>query len=293
MTRMLAARFIGCVDSNKQPMSIIARLESRFGRWAIPNVTAIIIAGQVLLYFLQAMQAGRGNELAKIYLQPSAVLQGEVWRLITFLFTPPGTNLLFAFFFWYLMYLFGSTLERQWGTFRYNVFLLVGYLANVGAVFIAYSLGADIPANNGFLYATIFLAFARLYPDFTLNIFFILPIKVRWLALLMWIGFGYGLIRGDWMGRMLIIASVSNYLLFFGREHLREWKHGQRRRAFQSQTKAAMKQIKHQCRVCELNSENSPKTLFRYCSKCSGQQCYCPEHIQDHEHVTADDSSSA
>jgi len=168
------------------------------------------------------------------------------------------------------------------------MFLLVGYVASVGAAFLAYALGVDAIANNMFLYGTLFLAFARLFPDFTINLFFILPIKVKWLALLMWIMYGYQLLTSGWMGRMLIVASVLNYLLFFGREHLREWKQGHRRRAYQAQVQSAAKEIQHECRVCGLNSQDSPKTLFRYCSKCDGQCCYCPEHIREHEHVTSE-----
>ena len=267
---------------------MLSRLESRFGRWAIPNVTVMIIAGQVLLFFLQITNAGQGNELDKIHLLPSAVMRGEVWRLFTFLFTPPAMGSIFILFYWMLMYLFGTGLEQQWGTFRYNVFLLVGYLASIVAAFIAYAFGYDVIASNGFLYGTLLLAFARLFPDFTLNMFLILPIKIKWIALLMWIGYGYTFLTGNWMGRMMIFASVFNYLLFFGKEHLREWKQGHRRRSYQATAKAATKKILHQCLVCELNSENSPRTLFRYCSKCEGQCCYCPEHIQNHEHVVDD-----
>jgi len=269
-------------------MSLLSRLESRFGRWAIPNVTAIIIAGQVLLYFLQVTQPGNGLE--KIHLLPSAVMRGEVWRLLTFLFTPPASRSLLIIFYWLIMHWCGSSLERQWGTFRYNIFLLVGYLASVIAAFIAYAAGYDVIADNGFLYGTVFLAFARLFPDVTINAFLILPIKIKWLALLMWLGYGYGLLTGDWMGRMMIVASVANYLLFLGRDHLRDWKQGNRRRTYQAKVKAASKAIQHQCGACQLNSENSPKTLFRYCTQCEGQCCYCPEHIRDHEHVTTDDT---
>ncbi|MGI9428256.1 MAG: hypothetical protein ACR2NM_06335 [Bythopirellula sp.] len=268
-------------------MSLLSRLESRFGHWAIPNVTVIIIAGQILLFFLQQARIGQGNALDKIHLLPGAVLQGEVWRLFTFLFTPPADRTILIIFYWILMYLFGSALEQSWGTFRYNMFLLVGYLASVVASFIAYALGYDFAASNGFLYGSIFLAFARIFPDYTLLLFFILPMKVKWLALLMWISYGYGLLKGDWMDRMLIIASVLNYLLFLGGEHVREWKHGHRRRSFQAKTKAAAQALVHQCLVCGLDSETSPKTLFRYCSKCEGQCCYCPEHIRNHEHVTS------
>ncbi len=269
-------------------MSLIKRLESRFGRWAIPNLTAVIIAGQVLLYLLQrigAAQNGGIDALAKIYLVPSLVIQGEVWRLLTFAFVPPATNLLFAAFGWWLFYRFGTTLEQHWGTVRYNTFLWLGYFANVGATFFAWMLGADVVASNVFLYMTVFLAFARLVPNFVLHIYFVLPIQIRWLALIAWIGYGYGLIVGDWMARMLILASVTNYLVFFGREHWLDLKQGQRRRTFDARARESAKRVTHQCLVCELNSETSPKTSFRYCSKCDGQCCYCPEHIQDHEHV--------
>lgn len=266
-------------------MSLISRLESRFGRWAIPNITTIIIAGQVLLYVMRLARGAQVDVLEKIYFVPSEVLSGEVWRLVTFLFVPPMMVPIFAFFYWFLMYRFGTGLEEIWGTFRYNVFLLVGYLANIASSFVAYSLGYSDFAQNIFLYSTIFLAFARLVPDYTLLVMFILPIKIKWLALLMWIGYGYGLIVGGWMERMLIVASVLNYLLFFGREHYRDLKNSNRKRSFEAKVKAATKAIQHQCEVCERNSENSPKTLFRYCSKCEGQRCYCPDHIHEHEHV--------
>ena len=153
-------------------MSLLARLESRFGRWAIPNITVILIAGQVLLYFLQMSGAGRGEELVKIHLLPSAVLSGEIWRLVTFLFVPPATSSIFVIFYWILMFLFGSALEQHWGTFRFNIYLLIGYLANIAAAFIAYALGFDQPASNGFLYGTLFLAFALVWPVVSLGVNF-------------------------------------------------------------------------------------------------------------------------
>ena len=272
-------------------MSLIDRLERKYGRFAIPNLTTVLLAGQVLLFGVMMIRfrQGDGNPLANIYLIPGKVVEGEIWRLLTFLFEPPRTSPLFVIFFWMLFYLFGTTLEQQWGTFRFNLYLGIGYLANVAAAFLAWSLldAQGITATNAFLYGTVMLAFARLYPDFTLNLFFILPVRIKWLALLMWIGYGYTLLTGGWMARLLIVASVLNYLLFFGREHLRDWQQGQRRRSFQAKTKPAAHRLTHRCRICGLNSESSPKTLFRYCSQCDGQCCYCPEHIANHEHVKA------
>lgn len=268
-------------------MSLLKNLQSRLRRWAIPNPTAIIIAGQVLLYLVQtARDAGQvgGDAFAGIYLDPGRVLEGEVWRLVTFAFVPPRTSLIWAIFGWLIFYFFGTTLENTWGTARYNAFLLIGIIANIVAAFVAWSLGSLTIADNGFLYGTVFLAFARLFPDFVINVFFILPVRIKWLALLAWIGYGYAFAVSGWMGKLLIIASVFNYLVFFGREHVREWKQGHRRRSFQSRTAKVGKHV-HKCLVCGLDSESSPKTAFRYCSKCAGQCCYCPEHIQSHEHV--------
>jgi membrane associated rhomboid family serine protease len=269
-------------------MSFRKNLESRLRRWAVPNPTAIIIAGQVVLFLLQmAREAGQigGDPFAMIYLDPGRVLQGEVWRLVTFAFVPPQTALIWAIFGWLIFYFFGTTLENSWGTYRYNVFLFIGLIANIAAAFVAWGMGALAIADNGFLYGTVFLAFARLYPDFVINLFLILPIRIKWLALVAWIGYGYAFVVGGWMGRMLIIASLTNYLVFFGREHFRDLKQSHRRRSYHARTAKVGKPV-HTCLVCGLDSESSPKTAFRYCSKCAGQCCYCPEHIQNHEHVT-------
>jgi hypothetical protein len=285
------------------PLTFIDRLQRRFRWLAVPNVTITLIVGQAVLYVANLLaQKGilpGGASLDRVMLDPAMVMQGEVWRLVTFLFTPPPIGPIFVIFYFALFHLFGTTLEQHWGTFKYNLFLLIGYLANVAAAFLgAFVLQqqldpganetlklASITATNGFLYGSVFLAFARLYPDFTLNIFFVLPIRIKWLALLAWIGYAYVLVRGDWMARMLIIATVLNYLLFFGREHIREWRQGQRRRTFQAEAKRATAPAKHVCAVCGISSAESPRTLFRYCSKCSGQRCFCPDHIRDHEHV--------
>jgi hypothetical protein len=280
-------------------MSLLSQLERRIRRFAVPNLTTILVAGQACL--LIASYLPQGVALERVTLNPARVIQGEWWRLFTFLFTPPNQRPLLVVFYFLLMHTFGTTLERHWGAFRFNLFILIGWFANVAAAFAASAmLGgydtdlalvdrfAPISAPNIFLYSSLFLAFARLYPDFIINLFFILPIRIRWLALLMWIGYGYGIVRGPSIVRLLIIATVINYLMFFGPEHWREMRHGHRRRSFQAKAKKATSTPTHQCRVCGLNSHDSPKTAFRYCSKCEGQACYCPEHIRDHVHVTAD-----
>ncbi len=277
-------------------MSLLSRLDSKFGRFAVPNLTIVLIFGQVLMYFANQLQVGAGadNVLEKIRLYPDEVLSGEVWRLVTFLFDPPITNLIFAAFFWYLFYIMGTALEGVWGTFRYNIFLLVGYLASVAMAFAAALVGnPEAAASNAFLYGTVFLAFARFYPDFVMYLFFILPVKIKWLALLQWIGYGVAFVTGPWMVRAMVAASVANYFLFFGRDLWRDMKQGHRRMQHQVHARKAPTRIIHKCVVCGLSSDESPRTQFRYCSKCENGACYCPEHLATHEHVTASTTGDA
>jgi hypothetical protein len=274
-------------------MSWIDRLDAKFGRYAVPNLTVFLIAGQVLTYLASAAPAPLGaGVFENIMFVPDKVFAGEWWRLVTFLFTPPTSNLLFAFFFWYLFYLMGTTLEANWGAFRYNLYLLLGYVASVGTAFVAWSAGgaAGQIASNAFLYGTVFLAFARLYPEFTMYIFFVLPVKIRWLALLTWIMYGVTLLFSQsWLERSMVVAAVFNYLVFFGRDIVRDMKHRHRKMQFQSRSlrggKKMGRKMAHVCHVCGLSSADSPRVPFRYCSECGGDYCYCPEHINNHEHV--------
>jgi hypothetical protein len=276
-------------------------MESKLGRFAVPNLTLILIVGQVFLYIARHFAPGAADEdvLEKVRLLPAAVLSGQVWRLVTFLFDPPLDNPFFAFFFWYMFYFMGATLEANWGTFRYNVFLFIGYLACVAGAFVTYfivdaaGLPGGVPANNGFLYGTVFLAFARLYPEFVLYIMFILPVKIKWLAMLQWIFYGIQFLGGDWMVKGMVVASVANYLLFFGSDLWRGAKQGHRRMQHQARALKGQGRIIHKCAVCGMSSDTSPQTQFRYCSKCDGERCYCPEHLQNHEHVSRETAGVA
>ncbi len=263
-------------------MKLLDRLQRRFGRYAVPHVTEGLIACQVLSYFFLN---GNPAFLDRIALVPRLVLGGEVWRLITFLCEPPPMNPLFAFFFWYLFYLMGTALENAWGTFRYNVYLLTGWAATVAVSF----LRLDAAAAPLFLQASVFLAFAQLYPDFELLLFFILPVKVKWLALLQWLLYGWMMVAGDWTIRLLVLASVCNFLLFFRRDLLTRIKAGRRRRAQRAASEIQTATPRHRCAVCGATNLSDPKMSFRYCSKCAGGLCYCERHLHNHEHVRAEE----
>jgi hypothetical protein len=273
-------------------MSIISRLDAKFGRFAVPNLTVILIIGQVFLYVAHQLNPGRQgfDILNRISFEPDKVVAGEYWRLVSFLFAPPLSNLIFAFFFWYLFYLMGTTLEVTWGTFRYNVYLLIGYVCSVVAAFIVYFSHAPVPATvapNGFLYGSIFLAFARHFPDFTLYTMMVIPIRIRWLAMIQWVVYGFEFFSGPWMTKAMIFASIANYLLFFGRDIWLDIKHGHRRTRFQARAMQGPQRIVHVCHTCGITSDDAPHMQFRYCSKCNGDACYCPAHLSEHEHVVA------
>jgi hypothetical protein len=224
-------------------MRLLDNLQRRYGRFALPHMTEWLIACQVLTYFFS-----RSNPafLERIELVPQRVLEGEVWRLVTFLCEPPVTNLVFAMFFWYLFYLTGAALENAWGSFRYNVYLLVGWLATAAVSF----LQPVQPASIRFLQGSVFLAFAELYPNFQLLLFFILPVKVKWLALLQWIIYFNLLLFGGWMTRLLVLASVCNFVLFFWRDILLRMKAGQRRMVAQAGKARLANTPRHTCVVC-------------------------------------------
>ena len=141
---------------------------------------------------------------------------------------------------------------------------------------------------------SVFLAFAYLNPDFTLMIFFILPVKIKWLALLQWLGYAYLVVVGSWSARLLVLAATGNFLLFFAGDIVERIRTGRRRMAHQARVFAGRRdehESRHRCRICGKTDRSHPQLDFRYCSKCAGNQCYCPEHIFNHEHVLADEEA--
>jgi len=257
-------------------MAFLDKLERKYGRYAIPNVTTGIVIGQAFLYLF----AYSGQlDISRALLIPGLVLAGEWWRLLTFPFTPPNAGLFFIFFALYAFYLMGSALEGRWGAFRYNVFLLTGYFATVAAAFLT----PHQPASNVFIGGSVFLAFAALYPEFQFYIFFVIPVKVKWLALLAWIGYGISFLSGDWSTRFLVLASISNYLLFFGRDIWWTMRTGKRKIAEKAKTFSGSREAFHSCASCGKTDITHPNIDFRYCPDCGGLG-YCSEHINSHEH---------
>ena len=251
-------------------MGFLNRLERTFGRFAIPNISLYLVMGQVLFWAVSFL--GFFN-LERIAFVPVAVLQGEAWRLFTFLLLPPNAHPVFIAFAWYMFYMMGSALEQHWGVFRYNFFLFVGWLLTVAVAF----LFPGSYATNLFLAGSVFLAFAFLNPDFELLLFFILPVKIKWLALLQWILYGYSFLKGPWSIRLAVLASIGNFLLFFTGEIVQRMKSGRRRMEYQTKQAATRDndEPRHRCVVCGKTDLTHPMEEFRY---SDDDRCYCSGH---------------
>ena len=272
-------------------MSFLAKLERTFGRYAIPNLSLYLVIGQVFV-LLTTM-------LGKISLQaldfvPALVTEGhQWWRIVTFLFivpVPGGTlGFVFAAFGWYIFYLMGNALEHHWGAFRFNLFLFLSYVLTVALTMACSFFTPLYEVSNLYIFGSVFLAFAYLNPDFELLLFFILPVKIKWLAVIAWAWNLVQFVRGDLGERLQIGATVVAFLVFFWPDMLRTLRSGQRVAARRAERAVEEVRPRHMCHVCGKTDRSHPNLDFRYCSKCSGDQCYCPEHIQAHAHVVAPD----
>jgi membrane associated rhomboid family serine protease len=190
-------------------MRWLDRLERHFHWLSIPQFPLFIASANGLIYLLGQAQP---SFVDRLILDPSAVRAGEWWRMVTFLFVPPQMNPIFLVFWLLLLYQFAQTLENAWGEFRFFFFYLVGAVATVlAAVAILHE-----PLGNVSLNTTLFLAFATLFPDFELLLFFILPIKVKYLAWFVWILTFLSFLLGSFGTKVAIVASLANYFLFFG-----------------------------------------------------------------------------
>jgi hypothetical protein len=267
--------------------SLLNKLERIFGRFAVPNLSLYLVAGQVAVFIF--VWFGKIT-IDPFLLIPAYVLQGQLWRVLTFLLVPPPVSWVFIAFSWWIFYLMGTALEDYWGVFRYNLFLFIGWVLTLGAALLT----PEVPATNLFVAGSVFLAFAYLNPDFELVLFFILPVKVKWLALLTWVGYAVMFFRGEGSTRCQVLATVGNFLIFFGRDIFLSARLHRRRMTGAAKSfgrSSTEPEARHCCRICGKTELTHPQLDFRYCSKCAGEQCYCSEHIFNHEHVLTDEKA--
>lgn len=198
-------------------MNWLDKLERKYGRFAISGLMTTVVAGMALVFVCNLLFP-RANLLNYLYFSPNLILQGQVWRIFTFIFLPPDSSLLFIVFALYLYYFIGNSLEHEWGSFRFNIYYLVGMLGSILAGFITGG------ATNSFLNLSLFFAFAAVYPNMQLLLFFVIPIKIKYLALFDGVLYVFSFLSGNLQTKAAIVASLANFFIFFGPDVFRRMK---------------------------------------------------------------------
>jgi hypothetical protein len=263
-------------DNSAGAMSFLDRLESRYGRYAIPGLIRYVVALNALVYILVKLNP---DFILELVLWPSKILQGEVWRLVTYIFIPQfGTFIvpewfnaaMYMLFLWWV----GNGVEHALGAFRMNLYYLTGM---IGITIAAFFFGGGFSA--ALLNTSLLFAFAQFYPDEVIFIFYILPAKVKWLAWFAAALLLYHVLDGGISYVVSLVVALANYFLFFGPEIYRNARLRQgvaeRRRKFE-EAKAPDTATLHECAVCHRTEVSNPDLDFRVAR--DGQE-YCREHL--------------
>lgn len=268
-------------------------------RFGINNLMLFVVIGTLAVWLFGAMDR---TGMFEYYLafDAAAVLRGQVWRILTFIFIPQSSGLWLVLFL-YFYYFIGSTLEREWGPGRFTIYYLMGMLLTVIYGFVTYFVtGRSYFMTSNYINLSMFFAFATLFPDNRVLVFYIIPVKIKWLALLDALYFVYAIFsdlgRGMGMMSFLPLVALLNYFLFCGDDLF----HMVMPNARQSRKKTInfqreVRKIKHEqknagytrkCAVCGRTDTDYPDLEFRYCSRCVGVHCFCQDHINNHVHFT-------
>ena len=298
----------------------MSNFEKKFGKYAIKNLSLILIMCYACGYLMKWINPGFFTYL---YLNPYEIIHHfQIWRLVTWLIVPPDSFDFWTLLMLYFYYSIGTSLERTWGTYRYNVYIFSGILFTAAGAFILYgvssllgaqSLGLWMTVDGYITYPTmfstyyvnmsIFLAYAATFPDYEVLLFFILPIKVKFLGIIYGAMLIYQFIVGYGTSsalfyynlgiRFVITASLLNFVVFFftSRKKVRRGpikiirQQAVKQQAYRHETKKSSGITRHKCAVCGRTDETNPELEFRFCSKCNGNYEYCQDHLFTHTHV--------
>ncbi len=286
----------------------------------IPNLMLYIVLGCGIVSALTLL--GFDQIYSLLCFDRTLILQGQVWRLVTYIFTMSGGNMLMTLIVLYCTYSLGRAVESAWGTCKFNLYYLTGILlmdvfamAFGGITYIAdFSTGASglIGMDTGgyyasymmfFLHLSLIMCYATMSPDSQFVVFFVIPIKARFLSL---IYLGYTLFEVIRMTvptaflphNLFPLVALLNYFLFFGKDVLNllplSWQVKKAKRKpvqpahgepIPFRAKKAQENFSHRCTVCGRTDVSNPELEFRYCSRCNGYHCYCQDHISNHTHI--------
>lgn len=276
-------------------MSFLNKMERKFGRYAVHNLSMYIIGAYVIGYVLYFVNPKLLYDY--LSLEPYYILRGQVWRLVTWVLIPPESPGIFTIIMLMLYYSLGTSLEQSWGTFRYNVYIFLGIFSTIIGAFVLYIILGGNGVFGSALFSTyyinmsIFLAFAVCYPNMELLLYFIIPVKMKWFGILYSVFIVVSFLGTGWVGKVAIIASLFNFILFlfmtrsYRRVSPKEIKRKQEFKRQMNQAAPAPGVTKHKCAICGRTELDGDNLEFRFCSKCEGNYEYCQDHLFTHEHV--------
>ena len=273
----------------------------RHPNFGIQRLMLYIIAGNILVWLFAMMD--RTNTLYNfLAFDPALICRGQVWRIITFAFIPASSgNLIFFAISLYFYYFIGTAIEREWGAGKFTIYYLSGLLLLAVYSLILYGItGARVSVSASYLNLSLFFAFATLWPEQRVLLFFIIPVKIKWLAWVDAAFFALSIVQylmDGSIGLALVpVIAMLTYLVFCGEwliDFFRPSRMQQRSRTIQF--KSAVKKMERErqsrpytrkCAVCGRTDTENPSLEFRYCSRCAGYHCFCQDHINSHIHFT-------
>ena len=292
-------------------MKLLNKLERKFGKYAISNLMYYIILLYGLGFVIMLVKPEIYDNLLSLNAQ--AILRGQVWRIFTYIIYPPAGGLLTILISMYFYYIIGTTLERQWGAFRFNLYFFTGVLLHAVAAIVIYLVwGLVLEMGTYYLNLSMFFAFAAMFPDMRVLFMWLIPIKMKWIAIFEGIYFAVTIVAGfmaDFISTnalyrlynfgivankayaVMALVSLLNFVIYastFRSVRRMTPKEVYRRKSFEHKVAQAQVQKnmpRHKCTICGRTEKDDPDLEFRYCSKCEGNYEYCQDHLFTHEHV--------
>ena len=269
-------------------------------RFGIPRLILYVIIGSALVFIFNMMDT-TGSFLYYLTFDPAYIFRGQIWRLVTWVFIPSQSRIIYELLALYFYYFVGTTLERQWGAARFTIYYFMGVVIHIVFGVIIWAIMGSVRFSmystlfsSYFLNLSMFFAFAALFPEHRVLLFFFIPIKIKWLALVDALFFIYYIIILPFPFSLLPIVAVLNFVIFCGGTllgyiaPLRARRYGNtidfKRAAKRIKREQASQPYRHKCAVCGRTDTEYPELEFRYCSRCVGYHCFCMDHINNHIH---------
>ncbi len=287
-------------------MNLMQKLEKKWGRYAIPELHKYLVFAYFLGYLANII-----SPIMMDYMEfdMGLILQGQVWRLVTWIFSCNSTGIMTLLFLFCLLSM-GKSLEYVVGTFRMNVLLIGGMILNLVVGVLLYLIpllfiGVGIPTHlsNYYTLISMYMALAICMPEAQVHLYFLIPIKMKWMlavyllsmGLELWTYYSYfgggisGVIAVLVNGTQIICALINMFFFYQMSKNRLNRKQRQRQKHFQSQMASQPRPganiTRHKCVICGRTEKDDPNLTFRYCSKCTGNKEYCQEHLFTHTHM--------